>query len=83
MHKILTSLAALVLIAPVAAFAAEATGKVSQFDAQSQMLLLDNGFSCVLGGDIAADGLREGVDVAVTYEVAGDRNTCTQITIAQ
>lgn len=77
--------AALVLstIAPTAAFAAEAEGKIKSVDREKLTITLENGRSYTLPGEFDVDALQEGMQVLIAYDKVGDQNMITDMELSE
>lgn len=83
MQKFAAAVIALMVLAPIAGQAAEAKGKIARYDAANKMLFLDTGANCVLAANVPADGIVQGRNVIITYDVAGGKNTCSRVAAGQ
>lgn len=81
MKKILVALSGVVLMGGVsaAAFAAEAQGRVTEYDESSKMLTLDNGETYTLGDNVADLQLHEGDNVKLMVEEQDGKMVVTEI----
>jgi hypothetical protein len=71
--------AAALLGATSVAFAADATGKITNLDTSKDMITLDNGSSFRTPEGMKLSNFKVGEKVTVSYKKAGDRMDATSI----
>jgi len=80
MKKLMIAASAAALFATMSiAFAAEATGVISNVDATAGTVTLDNGQTYALPASVAAADLKVGAKVKITYDDAGGKMTATAV----
>lgn len=75
----LTVAAMIIAVFTLAAGAAEVEGKVQAYDAAERAITLDNGTKIYVADGVATDGLREGVEVTISYEEKDGKNVATSV----
>jgi hypothetical protein len=75
----LTLAALIIAVFTMAAGAADVEGKVQSYDAGERAITLDNGTKIYVADGVATDGLREGVEVTISYEEKDGRNIATSL----
>jgi hypothetical protein len=79
-HVIVTIVAALfVVLATPLAWGADMEGKVQSVDESERTLTLDNGTKIWLSDSVAVDGVKEGMDVKVSYEEKDGKPLATSV----
>lgn len=74
------SVAVLILAAfALAVGAADVEGKIQSYDATEREITLDNGTKIYVADGVATDGLREGIEVTISYEEKDGKNIATSV----
>ncbi|WP_432420037.1 DUF1344 domain-containing protein [Nitratireductor mangrovi] len=74
------ALAALLLIASPAA-AANAEGTITAVDPETLTIVLDDGKTYKLPGEIDMSAIKEGIDIVIAYDVVNGTNLITDMEI--
>lgn len=78
--SVTTTVAALIIaVLTLAAGAADLEGKIQSYDAGERAITLDNGTKVYVAEGVATDGLREGVEVTISYEEKDGKNVATSL----
>jgi uncharacterized protein DUF1344 len=75
----LTAAALVIAALTSTAGAADVEGKIQSYDAGERAITLDNGTKIFVADGVATDGLREGVDVTISYEEKDGKNVATSV----
>jgi hypothetical protein len=75
----LTAAALVIAALTSTAGAADVEGKIQSYDAGERAITLDNGTKIFVAEGVATDGLREGVDVTISYEEKDGKNVATSV----
>jgi uncharacterized protein DUF1344 len=81
MKKALIVAVVLTLALSGAALAAEVQGKITSVDTSEKTFVLEDGTKIWLGDGVAADTLKEGVEVTVSYEDKDGKNVATSVEV--
>lgn len=81
MKKVWIAAVVLTLALSTAAWAAEVQGKIKSVDTSEKTFLLEDGTKIWLGEGVAADTLKEGADVTVSYEDKDGKNVATSVEV--
>jgi Cu/Ag efflux protein CusF len=71
------------ILTTVAAFAAEAEGKIKSIDADDQTITLDDGKSYKLPGEFDMDSIKTGMEVLLAYDEIGGQNLITDMQLPE
>ena len=69
----------MLLLVPAIAFGAEIEGKVKAIDPGDRVVTLEDGTEITVPEGIALDSLKEGTEIAVSYEERDGKNRATNI----
>lgn len=84
MAKILgITLALLLAVAVVGAWAADVQGKIQQVNPGDRMVVLEDGTKLWIAEGLPMDDLKEGTSVKASYEERDGKNIVTQIDVGQ
>jgi hypothetical protein len=75
----LTAAALVIAALTSTAGAADVEGKIQSYDAGERAITLDNGTKIFVAEGVATDGLREGVEVTISYEEKDGKNVATSV----
>ena len=84
--RTLVSISVAVLILAVftlAAGAADVEGKIQSYDATEREITLDDGTKVYVAEGVATDGLKEGIEVTISYEEKDGKNVATSVGMKQ
>ncbi|WP_442578684.1 DUF1344 domain-containing protein [Mesorhizobium sp. ASY16-5R] len=71
------------ILTTVAAFAAEAEGKIKSINVDDQTITLDDGKSYKLPGEFDMDSIKTGMDVLLAYDEIGGQNLITDMQLPE
>jgi Cu/Ag efflux protein CusF len=80
-HILIAVIVLAAAFAPLAASAADMEGKVQSVDTTERTFTLENGTKLWLADNVAADSVKEGVEVTVMYEQRDGKPVVTSVTI--
>jgi hypothetical protein len=85
MRALISATAALLTLAilTLAAGAVEVDGKIQSYDATDRMITLEDGTKVKVADGVATDGLREGLEVTISYEEKDGKNVATSVSMKQ
>jgi len=84
MKRLMSALAlALLLVAPVPAWAGEIEGKIQKIDSADRVLVLEDGTQLSIPQDQSLETLKEGVIVKAVYEEKDGRKVVTNFKVSQ
>lgn len=76
------TLALLLAVSVVGAWAADVESKIQQVDASDRMVVLEDGTKLWIAEGLPMDSLKEGAKVKASFEERDGKNVATQIQIA-
>jgi Cu/Ag efflux protein CusF len=71
------------ILTTVAAFAAEAEGKIKSINVDDQTITLDDGKSYKLPGEFDMDSIKTGMEVLLAYDEIGGQNLITDMQLPE
>ena len=80
MRTMMSVIAAMIIaVFPLTAGAASVEGKIRSYDVAERAITLDDGTKVFVADGVATEGLREGVDVTISYEENDGKNVATSV----